>query len=318
MPSTHNNSYIRPKRFFSAHLETIYPALFRKVEGISTPKRQRIQTPDGDFLDLDWWKSDNKRLLILQHGLEGSSDRSYILGMSKLFQEHGYDVLAWNFRGCSGEMNLTKRYYHSGATEDLDYVVQLALALYDDLTLIGFSLGGNLTLKYLGEKARSPKIKRAVTISVPLDLDAGAENLKTLRGYIYEKRFLKNLRKKVIHKSTHLPQDIDKSLLKMVKTLRDFDEHYTAPLHGFKDATDYYTQCSSKYYLKGIQIPTLILNAKNDPILSPESLDHNLTRDLTNVYLETTEHGGHVGFIDLNDDGVYWSERRALEFCENH
>lgn len=318
MPATHNSAYKRPKQFFSGHMETIYPALFRKVPQVGLPKRQRIKTLDEDFLDLDWWQKGNKRLVILQHGLEGSSDRAYILGMSKIFQQHDYDVLAWNFRSCGGEMNLTKRYYHSGATEDLDHVVQEVLPLYDDITLIGFSLGGNLTLKYLGETQRDAKIKRAVVISAPLDLAAGAENLKTLKGYIYEKRFLGNLKRKVMEKSIHLPEDIDKSLLKMVRSLKDFDDYYTAPLHGFKDAADYYTQCSSRHFLKDIKIPTLIVNALNDPILSKESFDHSLTKDLKNVFLETTTHGGHVGFILFNGDGYYWSEKRALEFCLSH
>lgn len=315
MPATHNPNYKRPKQFLSAHLETIYPALYRKVS-IEKPERERVKTPDGDFLDLDWWKQANKRIVILQHGLEGSSDRPYILGMAKIFLQNNYDVLAWNFRSCSGEMNLTKRYYHSGATEDLDRVVQAVVPTYDDITLIGFSLGGNLTLKYLGEAERPAEIKRAVVISTPLDLASGADNLKTLKGFIYEKRFLRNLRKKVLEKSVHLPGDIDKSLLKMVKSLKDFDDYYTAPLHGFKDAEDYYNQCSSKHFLAGIKVPTLILNALNDPVLSRESFDHNLTRHLDKVYLETTDQGGHVGFILFDGDGFYWSEKRALLFCD--
>lgn len=318
MPATHNYDYKRPAHFFSAHLETIYPALFRKVKGVKKPLRERIVTNDGDFLDLDWWENGNRKLLVLQHGLEGSSDRPYILGMSRIFQQNQFDVLAWNFRGCSGEMNLTSRYYHSGATDDLDLVVKAALERYEDITLLGFSLGGNLTLKYLGEQERSPQIKRAIAISVPLDLDAGADNLMTFRASLYEKRFLNNLRKKIINKAENLPESIDKSLLKMVRTLRDFDDYYTAPLHGFEDAKDYYAKCSSKFFLKGISIPTLILNAQNDPILTQESLDHNLTSHLKNVYLETTTHGGHVGFVAFNKEGHYWSERRALSFCMEH
>lgn len=318
MPATHNTTYKRPFGFFSGHWETIYPALFRKVYDLVPPQRERITTPDGDFLDLDWWKSGNSRILILQHGLEGSSDRPYILGMARHFLKNSYDVLAWNFRGCSGAMNRKARFYHSGATDDLQTVVDQAGKEYEDITLIGFSLGGNLTLKYLGEKSRDSRIKRAIAISAPLDLDTGADNLKRAENRLYELRFLKNLRKKVIEKSQLIPGKISTQLLSKVKSLRDFDEYYTAPLHGFASARDYYQQCSSKFFLPGIQIPTLILNAVNDPLLSRESFDANLVNGLQNVFMETTTHGGHVGFVDRNRNGVYWSEKRALEFCELH
>lgn len=318
MPAIHNPNYQRPKIFVSGHLETIYPALFRKVKNMPSPVRRRINTSDDDFLDLDWWQSGNEQLLILQHGLEGSSDKPYILGMAKLFLQNGYDVIAWNFRGCSGEMNKVVRYYHSGATDDLDVVIKEALPSYTDTTLIGFSLGGNLILKYLGEAERNPKIRRAVAISAPLDLDSVANNLTKARGYIYERRFLSELKKKVIEKAKVMPDKINPGTLKKVKTLKDFDDYYTAPIHGFKDATDYYKNCSSKYFLKEIKVPTLILNALNDPLLTRECLDPKLVEGLENVILETTNYGGHVGFISKNGNGFYWSEKRALQFCKEH
>ena len=149
MPSIHNKSYKRPAQFISSHLETIYPALFRKVTGLTTPERERLTLPDGDFVDLDWRKQGSKKLVIIQHGLEGSSDRPYILGVAKHFFNHGFDTLAWNYRGCSGEMNKAVRFYHSGATDDLGEVVKRALPEYSEVYLVGFSLGGNMTLKYL-------------------------------------------------------------------------------------------------------------------------------------------------------------------------
>lgn len=318
MPAKDNFDYTRPKRFFSSHLETIYPALFRKVKKVAPATHQRVDTPDGDFLDLDWRKQGCSRLVIIQHGLEGSSDRPYMLGMAKCFYENGYDVLTWNFRGCSGEMNRTARFYHSGATEDLDSVVQAALPDYEDISLVGFSLGGNLTLKYLGEASRYPQVRRGVAISAPLDLDAGVDKLHTANGLIYEKRFLRNLKKKIREKAFLMPDQIDVNKLRQVKTLRDFDDHYTAPLHGFQDATDYYRQCSAKYFLKGIKVPTLILNSINDPLLSQESVDHELTADLPLVHLETTKHGGHVGFYQKSSQPYFWSEWRALEFCQQN
>lgn len=318
MPAKNNFDYQRPGRFFSSHLETIYPALFRKVGNVSPATRERIDTPDGDFLDLEWRRQGQGKLVIIQHGLEGRADRPYMLGMAKCFFENGFDVLTWSFRGCSGEMNRTARFYHSGATDDLGLVVDAAIGAYDDLSLVGFSLGGNLTLKYLGEAPRDPRIKRGVAISAPLDLDKGVDKLHSAQGLIYEKRFLRHLKAKVAEKARNMPDKINLENLSKVKTLRDFDDYYTAPLHGFASATDYYRKCSSKFFLAGIQVPTLVLNAKNDPILSEESLDHSLTAHLPLVHLETTAHGGHVGFFEKATQTYYWSEKRALEFCLHH
>lgn len=314
MPAIQNSEYQRPKWCLNAHMETIYPALFRKVKNIPPFESQRITTPDQDFLDLFWSKQGSQKCVILQHGLEGSADRPYITGMAKCFFENGFDTLTWNYRGCGDEINRTELFYHSGATYDLDLVISHALPKYDEVYLVGFSLGGNLTLKYLGEAERNQKIKKAVAISAPLDLDAGVDHLHGKSGLIYEKRFLKNLRKKVISKHEVMPDKISIEHLKKVKTLRDFDDHYTAPIHGFDDAEHYYSECSSKFFLSGIQTKTLILNASNDPFLSQESLDANLTKDLPNVQLEITKHGGHVGFID-HQSKYYWSEQRALDFC---
>src|SRR5690349_18377924 len=162
-----SNQYSPPLFLFSPHLETIFPALLRRVD-LKSYTRERITTPDNDFLDLDWLKQDSHKLVILSHGLEGNSTRPYIKGMAKALFEEGYDILAWNFRGCSEEMNKQLRFYHSGATDDLDVVVKHAAEKkYDEIFLVGFSLGGNLTLKYLGEQASSSKIKKAVAISVP-------------------------------------------------------------------------------------------------------------------------------------------------------
>ena len=307
------DQYTRPFPYFSSHMETIIPALFRKVKGLPNPERERIDTPDGDFLDLDWWKQGADKVVIIQHGLEGSSDRPYVLGKAKAFFQLSYDVLAWNFRGCSGEMNRTARFYHSGATDDLDLVVQHALKDYNHIDLVGFSLGGNLTLKYLGEAPRSGTIKHAVTISTPLDLDAGSDHLHTMRGRIYEKRFLRNLRKKVLKKAQVMPDVIDASKLEEVKTLRDFDDLYTAPLHGFKNAADYYRKCSSQFFLNGITVPTLIINAENDPFLTKQSLNQKQVENNPKVQLLTTTHGGHVGFTRAR--GLFWSEKMATDFC---
>ncbi|WP_258104478.1 YheT family hydrolase [Marinoscillum sp. MHG1-6] len=307
-------SYKRPFWLPNGHLETIYPALFRKVNGLTKPVRQRISTPDDDFLDLDWYKNGNDRLMILQHGLEGSSDRSYVLGMAKIFFQNGYDVCAWNFRGCSSEMNSKPILYHSGATYDLDTVVSEGLKSYEDITLVGFSLGGNLTLKYLGERDLDPRIKRAAVISVPVDLGSSSDVISAPQNFIYEQRFLTNLKQKVRRKERKIPGSMPMGDLKKVKTLRDFDEYFTAPIHGFKGATDYYNQNSSIHFLKDIKIPTLILNAKNDPLVSEKSSDESLASLNQNITLLTPDQGGHVGFSQ-GLSGPYWSEEIAVKFC---
>ncbi|MFY0599059.1 MAG: alpha/beta fold hydrolase [Cyclobacteriaceae bacterium] len=311
-------SYKRPSFLFNGHIETIYPALVRKVSEVPHILRERISTSDGDFLDLDWMKAGSEKLLILQHGLEGSSTRAYMLGMAKLFHNNGYDVCAWNFRGCSGEPNLKPIFYHSGATYDLDTVVQRAAQAYEDITLIGFSLGGNLTLKYLGEQARNEKIKRAIVISTPLDLSSSASNLDTPKCFLYRKRFLKNLINKVKTKDSILPGTMPLKNLSLVKDITSFDEYFTAPLHGFDGAEDYYKKNSSKSFLEGIKTPTLILNALNDPLLTSETLNPNLANSSKYVKYEITPQGGHVGYAEFSKDGHYWSERRALDFCESH
>lgn len=312
-----NSHYKRPNALFNGHLETIYPALFRKTPEIIGKKiSKRIDTSDGDFLDSDWYLGNNAKLVIIQHGLEGASDRPYMLGMAKIFRENDYDVCCWNFRGCSKEMNRKPFFYHSGATYDLDTIVQEALKNYSDITLVGFSLGGNLTLKYLGETIRDPKIKRAIAISAPLELSSCADNLDTLKCIIYQQRFLKNLRKKVKKKELLIPGSMKLENLHKTSSIRAFDEYFTAPLHGFDGANDYYKKNSSKYFLEGIQIPTLILNASNDPLLTPENLKNK--HHPSNIEYEITKHGGHVGFAEFNEGGYYWSEKRALNFCETY
>lgn len=308
------NHYAPPLLLFNKHIETIYPSLFRNVAGIEY-LRERISTPDKDFLDLDWLKKDSRKLVILSHGLEGNSQRSYIKGMAKIFFAHGFDVLAWNYRGCSGEMNHTLRFYHSGATEDLGHVIEYALAKkYDEINLIGFSLGGNLTLKYLGEMGNTldKNVKNAVVFSVPLNLYTSCQKISERMNWVYSQRFLKSLKEKVLLKSRLIP-GIDASQLAYINSLIEFDNAYTAPLHGFKNAIDYYNQCSSIHFLNQIQRPTLIVNAMNDPFLSEDCYPQHL-KEHTFVKVHYPKRGGHVGFALFNQNGLYWSEQRALHF----
>ena len=297
--------YSPPYFLFNKHLETIYPALFRNVN-VNGFRRERIATPDDDFLDLDWLEhpAPTDKLVIISHGLEGNSQRAYIKGMAKAFFDEKYDVVAWNYRGCGDEMNKQLRFYHSGATDDLDVVVKHASSRYRSIYLVGFSLGGNITLKYLGEKERN--IKGAVAFSVPLNLQSSCEKI----GLVYATRFLKSLKKKVVTKS-RLMQGLDVSGIGRISTLKDFDDKYTAPLHGFKDAVHYYRSCSSLYFLEGIRVPTLVVNAKNDPFLAADCYPTNIDNPF--VQFDFPEHGGHVGFASFGNE-LYWSELRALQF----
>jgi uncharacterized protein len=314
MPLVKKLDYDNPKWLFNGHLQTIIPGLFRTTFALPF-ERERVITPDGDFLDLDWLKNGSNSLVIISHGLEGNSRRPYMVGMARHFFQNGFDVLNWNYRGCSEELNNKPIFYHSGATYDLDFVVNHAAVNYDSVYLIGFSLGGNLTLKYLGEiREKSPKIQKGVAISVPLHLESSCEKISTGENFLYSKRFLKTLKEKVVRKSKQFPKEIPTGILRKIKTLQDFDDYYTGPLHGFRDAHDYYEQNSSLYFLGKIEIPALILNAQNDPFLSDKCFPISLGRKLDTVWMDFPKYGGHVGFSPRKTEDIYWSEKRAFEF----
>ncbi len=320
MPLITHSDYTPPPYLFNGHLQTIVPGVFRKISGVKF-RRERIATPDDDFLDLDWSRQGFANLAILSHGLEGDSGRPYMKGMVRMLNAHKWDALAWNFRGCSGEMNKQARFYHSGATDDLETVVRYALSCdcYESVALIGFSLGGNITLKYLGEKGRdlAPAVKKAVVFSVPLCLASSCDTIAKPGNFIYSKRFLKSLHRKVESKSTLMPGHALLKDRQAVRSIRDFDDRYTAPLHGFENAAAYYAACSAKSFLKNIDVPTLIVNAKNDPFLSEACYDPELVKGLDHVFLETPEEGGHCGFAGHDLHGPAWSERRALAFLKS-
>lgn len=305
-------AYNPPVLLFNKHLETIYPSLLRKVP-FHTPRRERISTPDDDFLDLDWYEQRSSRLVIISHGLEGSSKRSYVLGMTRALYQAGYDVLAWNYRGCSGEVNRQLRFYHSGATDDLHTVVAHAAKQYHDIRLVGFSLGGNLTLKYAGEPNFHPFVTKVMGISVPLNLHSSCLVISRPANWIYTKRFLLSLSAKVRAKPD-LANVVEVGRLNSIRTLLEFDDYFTGPLHGFDGAVDYYTRCSAIRFLSAIKIPTLILNAKNDPFLSEDCFPTALSSTIQSDY---PSRGGHVGFARFGGNGLYWSEMKAVSFMED-
>ncbi len=318
MPGIKISTYRPPWGFWNGHLQTIYPALYRRVPWI-TRKRERIRTPDGDFLDLDWDTSHHTgRLAILSHGLEGDSKNHYIQGMAAALQRDGWDVLAWNFRGCSGEQNRLLRSYHSGATEDLKAVVDhtLATGRYGHVALVGFSLGGNMMLKYLGDLGADadPRIKGAVAFSVPCDLASSSRKLESLINRIYMQRFLIRLRGKIREKMALFPGQIQDTDLDAMRTFREFDGAYTAPLHGFASAEDYWQRASCQPVLGRIALPTLLVNARNDPFLAPACFPEEAARENPFFHFEAPPIGGHIGFVAFNARNEYWSETRTIEF----
>lgn len=310
--------YRPPALLSNAHLATIYPSLFRKVD-LLPYTRERITTADGDFLDLDWLSQQSDKAVIISHGLEGNSGRPYVRGMARAFYQAGWDVVAWNFRGCSGEMNKTIRFYHSGATDDLAFLTQHVVAKgYQQVFLIGFSLGGNLTIKFLGEmNAKIPSaVKAAVTFSTPFDLHSGCVKLEQSSNWIYTQRFLRSLKEKVIRKAS-IMGGIDIQGINKIKTLKEFDDRYTAPIHGFKNAMDYYQKCSSLNFIRGVVIPTLAVNSRNDPFLGQSCFPAASEIQNPHLRLEYPLQGGHVGFALFNQKHLYWSELRALEFIQS-
>jgi predicted alpha/beta-fold hydrolase len=283
--------------------------------------RERISTEDNDFLDLDWSRVDSKKLVILSHGLEGSSRQCYILGMVKEFNARGWDALAWNFRSCSGELNKTVRLYHGGSTYDLKTVIDHACKTkkYKKICLVGFSLGGNITLKYLADyKHVLPKaIYKACVFSVPCDLYACARNLSSGMNRLYLNRFLQTLKEKITRKAEKNPGLYASVIVDKIQDFIDFDNYITAPMSGFKDAIHYYIECSSKHSIAKIETPTLIVNALNDPFLHPACFPTEECNKSNFVFFESPYDGGHIGFIKDNVIGTYWSEERAIQFLED-
>ena len=321
MPLIASSTYRAPWGLGNGHLQTILPVLCRRVPLI-TRERERITTQDGDFLDLDWNRDHrSKSLVIITHGLEGNSANASVQGMAAAFHRAGWDSLAWNLRGCSGEPNRLLRTYHSGAWEDLQCVIEHASTghgPYQNIALVGFSIGGNLTLKYLGDRGLSselihPAIKGAVVFSVPCDLASSALALESYVNRIYMNHFLRDLRRKIREKADAFPGGIFTEGLDRIRTFRQFDGTYTAPLNGFLSAEDYWAQASSKPSLPEIIVPTLLVNALNDPFLGPECFPREEAAANPHLHLELPEHGGHLGFLTLGEE--YWSETRAVEFC---
>ena len=300
-----------------SHFQTIYAGLLRPAK-VEKFVRERINTPDGDFFDLDWSRVGSKKLVLLLHGLEGNSERAYIQGMLRIFNRNNWDVVAINFRGCSGEPNRLFSSYHSGFTTDVRHTVQLmeSRGEYEQLALIGFSLGGNVALKFLGEEGRSlsSKLKAAVCFSTPCDLEDSSSRIQKWDNRLYLWRFLSSLKAKAELKADLYPKEFSLKAVKKARNFKEYDDAYTAPAHGFKDAVDYWDRSSCGQFIPNIRIPCLLVNAADDSFLGKKCYPFRAAKNNPNFFLEVPDFGGHVGFIDGGQNDVLWSESRALTF----
>lgn len=315
------STYNPPRVYKVADVNTIYAATLRKVE-LSPFVRERIILADGDFLDLDWSFSKNspaKKLVVILHGLAGSSGRPYMKGMARIFNRDGWDSLAMNFRGCSEELNRLYKSYHGGATNDLDEVIKhvLKTRYYDSISLIGFSLGGNVVLKYLGEERAVPdEVKAAVTVSVPCDLAGSLGEIDRLRNFIYAKRFEIKLKSHLLDRAKKFPNQISKKEIEMCRSLRDIDDLYTSKAHGFENADEYYRKNSSLQFLGQIDRPVLLINARDDSFLCNSSYPQKIAENSEYLHLEIPVYGGHVGFVLQGPE--FYHEQKAKAFLNKH
>ena len=312
-------SYKARGPFKSGHINTLYGHFFSGNQ-VLPYHREQLQHGQGFSLYLDWVQRGNRQLVVFSHGLESSSNARYIMSMGNAFLQQGYDVLAWNCRNCAKNESFENRaYYHSGISEDLSYVIDHTLATqnYETIVLVGFSMGGNIVLKYLGEQAEKlpRELKRAMAISSPVDLLSCSHTLQRFPNQIYGRNFLKT----ILQTMQKNPQDIKHYGLSLddilaCKNLRDFDHAFTAPVHGFLSQDDYYQKASALPVLKNIAIPTLLLNALDDPILSNACYPNASDINNSHVQLLYPKHGGHIGFNRDKRNGLDWLDQQALAY----
>jgi predicted alpha/beta-fold hydrolase len=301
------------------HLQTLWPTFARRGKKVLL-QRERVELSDGDFLDLDWTEQKAGPIVLILHGLEGSVNSPYAQGMLKAMTQQGWRSAVMHFRGCSGEVNRLPRMYHSGDTGDIDAIIKI-LHVREPVTpiaVIGFSIGGNVLLKWLGETAGSNVITAAVAVSVPFQLNKSVDHLHSGFSRVYEKHLLRCLCNKITEKFRTQSAPLALPAVSSIKTIRQFDNEVTAPLHGFENAEDYYVRSSSRQFLKSIAVPTLLLQAKDDPFM-PRSVipaENELSATTT---LEVSQHGGHVGFVGGSPwCPRYWLDERIPAFLQHY
>lgn len=314
------SSFSPPWFLRAARVQTITPSLFRRAPRLAH-RQEILELPDGDFLELEWHGEDSTKTAIVTHGLEGSTESGYVRGLIKSLLATGHQVVAWNMRGCGASRNRLPTWYHSGQSEDLRAIVRHALERASGhLSLVGVSIGGNILMKYLGEEGSqaSSRIRCAVAVSVPIDLKGSAEVLARPENGLYMRYLLKPLRARMREKKARFPTLFDTTGLSSMRTFHEFDSRYTAPVHGFRSVDHYWESSSSLHYLTAIEIPTLLINALDDPFLSPRCYPMEIARAKDNFYLETPRHGGHVGFIESLSLHTTWLDKRVAQFVNQH
>lgn len=317
-----NSDFSPTLPFKNGHFNTMYRPLFMK--DVCKYERKRITTWDNDFIDLDYSKVGSKTLVLLIHGLEGSSNSKYIASTSNFLNNKGLDTVCFNLRSCSGEDNLLLSTYHSGKTEDVDFVVKYLLENnnHDNILIIGFSLGGNLTLKYLGEyqEKLSHKVKGGIAISVPIDIGSAEVEMEKLKNKLYMEMFFKTMKNKILEKSHKFPEyKLDKDQVFKATKFKHLEHLYTVPVFGFKSPEDYWKKASSKPFIPKIDRPTLLINAKDDTFLSSECYPTKEAIQSNVFYLETPNYGGHCGFISsFKTQENTWLEKRISRFIEEN
>jgi hypothetical protein len=319
-------SYRAPGWLPGGHAQTIYPLL---IQPDPLPyHRERWETPDGDFIDLDWidappapQRRDSRPLLIVFHGLEGSSSSHYAITLMAAAAAIGWSGVVVNFRGCSGESNRLPRAYHSGDSDEIDWILRRLQALFPTRPryAVGVSLGGNALLKWLGEREASTSdyLQAAAAISAPLDLAACGHHLARGFNRVYTRHFLHTLKRNAAAKLCRHPGIFDERRMAAASNLYEFDDVVTAPLHGFNGADDYWRRASSKPWLTGIRLPTLVLNAQNDPFLPAQALPA-ASQVAASVQLEFPRQGGHVGFVTGRLPGrLDWLPQRIFNYFQH-
>lgn len=301
----------------SPHAQTIWSSFARFRPRLNI-EWQRVELPDGDFIDLAWSGPKVGRTVLVLHGLEGSVHSSYAMGIMSALNQRGYRVCVMHFRGCSGEENRLPKWYHSGQSEDPQYILEylrgeMGIELY---AAVGFSLGGNVLLKWMGELGESIALQRAAVMSVPFQLAHAAERMNVGFSRLYQWYLVRSMQTKYKNKFTHVPSPLDVDIDRL-DTFWQFDDQVTAPLHGFSGADDYYERASSRQFLTQIRVPTLILHASDDPFMFQDTAP--IAEELPdNVWLELTNRGGHVGFVSGVIPGLanYWGEKRLVEWID--
>lgn len=308
--------------FRNGYFNTTYRPLFMKDK--VTYSRKRMYTWDNDFIDLDFSLIGSQTLVVLIHGLEGSSESKYIASNTNHLNTEGLDTVCFNLRGCSGEDNLLLSTYHSGKTEDVDFVINYLLQNYQykNIIIVGFSLGGNLTLKYLGEKSEkiSDKIKGGIAVSVPIDIGSAEIEMDKLKNKLYMEMFFKTMKNKILEKAFKFPEyKLDQDKLFKATKFRHLEHLYTVPVFGFKSPEDYWEKASSKPYLKDIKKPTLLINAKDDSFLSRECYPYEEAENSEFFFFEETKYGGHCGFMtSFKPNENRWLEHRIARFIKEN